>query len=176
MRRRRHTVSMLRSGRRANEEGALIWNWYKEGIVLYFAYGSNLWRQQMSNRCPEHREIGAGCLTGWRWIITTRGYASIVMSEDDYVLGTVYELSEADLLNLDQFEGVAEGNYRKEMISVDVCGRERICLVYIDPIIEEGNPKEEYVARINNGIKDVGFPEEYVIWYLRPFVPADSCL
>ena len=145
-----------------------------EEIVLYFAYGSNLWRQQMTRRCPEHREIGAGCLTGWRWIITTRGYASIVMSEDDYVLGTVYELSEADLLSLDQFEGVAEGNYRKEMIEVVVDEQTLSCLVYIDPVVREGSSKQEYVARINNGIKDVGFPDEYVTRYLRPFIPAGS--
>jgi gamma-glutamylcyclotransferase len=142
------------------------------GIVLYFAYGSNLWRQQMTSRCPEHRERGTGSLKGWRWIITTRGYASIVVSKSDYVLGTVYELSEADLLSLDQFEGVSRGNYRKEMISVNVDGRELSCLVYIDPVIEEGAPKDEYIARINSGIKDAGFPDEYITRYIRPFVPA----
>jgi gamma-glutamylcyclotransferase (GGCT)/AIG2-like uncharacterized protein YtfP len=126
----------------------------------------------MTSRCPEHREIGAGCLTGWRWIITTRGYANILASEGDYVLGTVYELTEADLRNLDQFEGVARGNYLKEIISVSVEGRGICCLVYIDPVIEEGNPKEEYVVRINNGIRDAGFPDEYVTRYLRSFVPA----
>lgn len=140
--------------------------------MLYFAYGSNLWRQQMTSRCPEHSEIGAGCLKGWRWIITTRGYASIVESESDFVLGTVYELSEDDMLNLDRFEGVARGNYHKEMIAVEVDGRELSCLLYIDPVVEEGKPKEEYIARINNGIQDAGFPDEYVTRYLRPFVPA----
>ena len=140
--------------------------------MLYFAYGSNLWRQQMSSRCPEYREIGIGCLTEWRWIITTRGYASIVSSEGDFVLGAVYELSDADVLSLDQFEGVAEGNYQKKMILVGVDGWELICLVYIDPIVEEGEPKTEYIDRINNGIKDTGFPDEYVTHYIRPFIPA----
>lgn len=144
--------------------------------MLYFAYGSNLWRQQMTRRCPEHREVGAGCLKGWRWIITTRGYASIVKSVSDYVLGTVYELSVADVLSLDRFEGVAQNYYRKEMIPVDVNGQELYCLVYIDPVTEEGEPKEEYVARINRGIQDAGFPDEYVIRYLRPFVPAGSAV
>jgi gamma-glutamylcyclotransferase len=144
----------------------------REGDMLYFAYGSNLWRQQMISRCPNHREIAAGLLRGWRWIITTRGYAGIVESEGDYVLGTVYELSEADLQNLDLFEGVAQGNYRKEMITVDVDGRDLNCLVYIDPVTVEGNPKVEYIARINNGIRDAGFPDAYVTRYLRPFVPA----
>ena len=141
--------------------------------VLYFAYGSNLWRQQMAVRCPEHREVGPGRLNGWRWIVTTRGYASIVVSEGDYVLGTVYELSVADVLALDRFEGVAQKAYRKDMIAVDVNGQELDCLVYIDPVVEVGEPKEEYIARINSGIRDADFPEAYVSQYLRPFVPEE---
>lgn len=27
-------------------------------MKLYFAYGSNLWREQMRARCPEQKEIG----------------------------------------------------------------------------------------------------------------------
>lgn len=141
--------------------------------MLYFAYGSNLWRQQMAARCPDNEKIGAGRLDGWRWIITTRGYAGIVVSEGDYVLGTVYELSESDVRNLDRFEGIWQGNYRKEMIPVDVEGQGLNCLVYIDPVVDEGKPKEEYIARINYGIQDAAFPEEYVTKYLRPFVPTE---
>ena len=140
--------------------------------MFYFAYGSNLWRWQMSTRCPGQREVAAGRLAGWRWIITARGYASIVRSDADYVLGTVYDLSESDVRNLDRFEGVAQGNYRKETITVDVDGRELGCLVYIDPVVREGRPKEEYIARINNGIHDAGLADDYVTRYLRPFVPA----
>jgi gamma-glutamylcyclotransferase (GGCT)/AIG2-like uncharacterized protein YtfP len=150
----------------------------REGNMLYFAYGSNLWRHQMIERCPEHREIGAGNLAGWRWIITTRGYASIVVSEGYYVLGIVYELSESDVRNLDRFEGVAKGAYRKETLAVDVDGRGLNCLVYIDPVTEEGQPREEYITRINNGIRDAGFPDEYITRSLRPFVPPrpDNCI
>lgn len=140
--------------------------------MLYFAYGSNLWREQMIKRCPELSEIGTGLIKGWRWIVTTRGYASIVKSEADYVLGTVYELSAADLRNLDHFEGVAQGNYLKEMMLVSVAGRELNFLVYIDQVVEEGRAIEEYIARINNGIHDARLPEEYVACYLRPFVPT----
>jgi gamma-glutamylcyclotransferase (GGCT)/AIG2-like uncharacterized protein YtfP len=142
--------------------------------VLYFAYGSNLWQQQMTERCPEHKKIGTGILGGWRWIITTRGYASIVFSEVDYVLGTVYDLSEADICNLDRFEGVAQGSYRKEMITVNVDGRDLNCLVYIDMVTEVGKPKEEYIDRINNGIRDAELPNAYVVRYLQPFITAGS--
>lgn len=141
-------------------------------MMFYFAYGSNLWRKQMAERCPGYREIGAGCLRGWRWIITTRGYASIVQSETDYVLGTVYRLSAADIMTLDRFEGVAQGAYRKEMVPVAVNGQYTNCLVYVDPVTEEGRAKEEYVARINYGIRDAGMSDEYVSRYLRSFIPA----
>jgi gamma-glutamylcyclotransferase len=140
--------------------------------MLYYAYGSNLWRQQMLARCPDQRVISAGCIHGWRWIVTTRGYASIVESKGDYVLGTVYELSEADVLNLDLFEGVAQGSYHKEIIVVEAEGQEMNCLVYIDPVTVEGQPKEEYISRINNGIEDAKLPVEYVTRYLRSFIPA----
>lgn len=139
--------------------------------MLYFAYGSNLWRQQMAERCPDQLEITSGRLDGWRWIITTRGYASIIRSEPDYVLGTVYQLSMDDVLNLDRYEGVAKGHYRKQMISVDVEGIKLECLVYIDLVAEEGKPKEEYISRINSGLRDAALPVEYVTRYLRPFIP-----
>lgn len=144
----------------------------REGCMLYFAYGSNLWRQQMITRCPEHREIGAGRLAGWRWMITSRGYASIVVSGNDYVLGTVYDISQLDEQELDRYEGVAQGSYRKEVMSITVAGNCLDCLVYVDPVTDEGKPKEEYISRINCGIGDAGLPEEYVERYLRAFIPG----
>ncbi len=140
--------------------------------MLYFAYGSNLWRQQMFSRCPECREIGAGRLDGWRWIITTRGYASIVVSTGDYVLGTVYELSEGDERNLDGFEGVSQGSYTKEILTIELNGQSASCLTYVDPVTVEGESKVEYIDRINNGIRDAGLNSDYVSHYLRPFIPA----
>jgi hypothetical protein len=32
---------------------------------IYFAYGSNLWIDQMNRRCPEHKYIGIGILHNW---------------------------------------------------------------------------------------------------------------
>lgn len=142
--------------------------------MFYFAYGSNLWRKQMLLRCPRHTLIGLGCIKRWRWIITVRGYASIVRSESDYVLGTVYELSEADVRNLDRYEGVTQGDYYKEMIAGSVNGQIMNCLVYIDPVVKEGCPKKEYIARINDGIRDADLNNEYVVRYLRPFIPKGS--
>jgi len=141
-------------------------------MKFYFAYGSNMWAEQMEDRCPDQRLVGAGVLKGYRWIISSRGYANIVESSSDVVWGVVYEISDSDERNLDRYEGVSSGSYRKELLCVEVEGSHRTCLVYIDPIEEEGLPKAEYIRRINSGIKDAELPPEYVRNCIRKFVPA----
>ncbi|MCG6538286.1 MAG: gamma-glutamylcyclotransferase [Syntrophales bacterium LBB04] len=139
---------------------------------LYFAYGSNLWLKQMENRCPGHKVKGTGILEDYRWIISKRGYANIVKSISDEVRGVVYELTEADERSLDNCEGVNIGSYRKEMIAVKIDGQVHECLVYVDPVEEEGKPKHEYIDRINKGIVEAKLAVNYVDKYVRKFIPA----
>ena len=141
-------------------------------MKLYFAYGSNLWYKQMKDRCPDHKVVGKGILKGYRWIISTRGYANIVKSETDEVHGVVYEISASDENSLDSYEGVNERSYRKEMITVEIDGQNKSCLVYIDPVEQEGKPKQEYIERMNRGIFDAELSLEYIKRYVRKFIPA----
>ena len=138
---------------------------------LYFAYGSNMMAKQMEDRCPNHQLVGRGVLKGYRWIISYRGYANIVKSSSNEVFGVVYEISDSDERDLDRYEGVDKGFYRKELLSVEVDGSPRICLIYIDPVEEEGLPKAEYIKRINTGIQDAKLPPEYVQNFIRKYVP-----
>lgn len=141
---------------------------------LYFAYGSNLWREQMKKRCPGHRVAGAGILEGHRWIISKRGYANIVKSMSDEVRGVVYELSESDERSLDDYEGVHFGSYRKEMMAVKIAGQVHACLVYVDPVEQEGKPKPEYIDRINKGLAEATLAAKYVDRYVRKFIPEST--
>jgi gamma-glutamylcyclotransferase (GGCT)/AIG2-like uncharacterized protein YtfP len=126
----------------------------------------------MKDRCPDHRVIGNGVLKGYRWIISTRGYANIVKSKTDEVHGVIYEISESDERSLDCWEGVQSGAYQKEMMPVEFEGQSRECLVYVDPVEEEGKPKQEYIERINKGISDSKLPQEYIDRYVRKFIHA----
>jgi gamma-glutamylcyclotransferase (GGCT)/AIG2-like uncharacterized protein YtfP len=128
----------------------------------------------MNDRCPGHRSLGNGVLRGYRWIISRSGYASVVVSPADEVHGVVYELSPADEAGLDRHEGVDRGCYRKDYLPVELGGMTMECLVYVDPVQEEGLPSEEYILRINQGIRDSGIPESYVDRYIRPFVPSSG--
>lgn len=114
-------------------------------MTRYFAHGSIFWNEQMRTRCPHGHRIGPAALHGYRWIITTRGYASVVPSPGGAVEGVLFGLTESDEAAMDRFEAV----------------------VYIDPITNEGEPNEEYVRRINAGLS-AGYVERQV----RRFIPA----
>ena len=71
--------------------------------MYYFAYGSNLNKKQMLERCPDSKLLLVATLSnyklvfvGWsrRW---RGGVASIKPFRGEKVLGAVYELSDRDL-------------------------------------------------------------------------------
>lgn len=100
--------------------------------TIYFGYGSNLWREQMTLRCPTSTYRGIARLRGYRWIINERGYANVVETktpEDsstastaavskDNVWGLVYALQPSDEARLDVNEGVPH-SYTKEMLECE---------------------------------------------------------
>lgn len=83
---------------------------------LYAAYGSNLHIPQMKRRCPNARIIGKGIIQDFE--LEFRGVANIKPSPGLTVPVVVWSISESDELELDRYEGVAHGLYRKEMTEV----------------------------------------------------------
>jgi gamma-glutamylcyclotransferase (GGCT)/AIG2-like uncharacterized protein YtfP len=128
--------------------------------------------KQMNEPCPDNQYFGTGILKGFRWIISTHGYANIVKSEEDEVHGVVYKISEADELSLDKYEGIRNASYLKEMKNVEIGKTIYSCLVYIDPTETEGKPKEEYINRIKSGIADAELVPEYIERYIQKFIPC----
>lgn len=159
--------------------------------TTYFGYGSNLWKHQMSQRCPTSDYLGTAKLSGFRWIINQRGYANVVETDKtDEVWGLVYNLRPKDERRLDLNEGVPIA-YTKENITVSFWpavngskadieskAKEREMLVYIDRVkTKASEPKKEYIYRMNMGIKDAlseGVPSEYVEGVMRKFIPDEG--
>ena len=139
----------------------------------------------MTRRCPESKLVGLGILRGWKWIINGRRYANVVESPKDLVYGLVYEISPSDEALLDGFETVPLA-YTKEVMKIELQstgGRRKSVaqgLVYVNrERVEEGEPWEEYIHRMNMGIKDAaerGMPEWYIDKYMRRFIPAEEPL
>ena len=137
----------------------------------YFGYGSNLSKEQMTIRCPESKYYASGTLSGYSWLINARGYASITPSESEFVLGEVFTLSQQDIDYLDIYESVEEGMYLKSNLSIETSKGTIDCLVYIASDSTPGIPQEEYIERINLGIKSANLPDDYVQKAIRPFIP-----
>ncbi|KFA67437.1 hypothetical protein S40285_00205 [Stachybotrys chlorohalonatus IBT 40285] len=173
--------------------------------ILYFAYGSNLSTAQMRERCPYSTPVGLGHLAGWRWIINERGFANIVQLPADMekpstsatderrvsanewgVYGLLYLLPPQDEERLDVHEGVPWA-YQKLQADVrlvkDENGKDADevwrALVYVDgERVEEDAPREEYVWRMERGIRDAvdnwGLDEAYANRVMRVFWAAKS--
>ena len=83
---------------------------------LYLAYGSNLNKAQMSQRCPTAKAVGSAMIYGYELVF--RGVADIAKSKDSnmYIPVGIWEIEPADELSLDQYEGCradGTGLYRK---------------------------------------------------------------
>ena len=126
--------------------------------MYYFAYGSNLNKKQMLERCPDSKYLFVATLrnyklvfVGWsrRW---RGGVASIKPFRDDRVLGAVYEVSEGCLRRLDTHEA----DYNRLNVTVfDEDGEPVEAITYIkSEQSEETQPSKEYLSLIQQGYKD----------------------
>jgi gamma-glutamylcyclotransferase (GGCT)/AIG2-like uncharacterized protein YtfP len=131
----------------------------------YFAYGSNMDITQMRDRCPGSGMIGKAELVGFRFIINSRGVATVVPDDSSVVCGVLWKLSEEDEARLDSYEGVEYGTYSKENFRVISTGWETEivkALAYVAADSVEGEPGNGYMRRIIHAAEDVGLPETYV--------------
>ena len=129
--------------------------------MYYFAYASNLNKKQMRERVPESKPMFVATLPNYKlvfagWFRQWRGgYATIVLSRGDKVIGAIYEVSDRDLRRLDSYEG-CPGNYNRMNVTVfDEDGNPVEAVTYIKAgRVEETQPSKEYLAVIQQGYRD----------------------
>lgn len=131
--------------------------------MYYFAYGSNLNRRQMADRCPDSKPVCTATLpnhklifTGWsrQW---RGGTASIKPVPDHKVRGAVYEVSERNLTVLDRYEGCPSTYYRANKIVFTEDGEPLEVVTYISrEQSQETKPSLEYLSIMKQGYKDWG--------------------
>lgn len=139
----------------------------RQTSVLYFAYGSNLEREQMRARTPTAQFADVACLDGFRLVFNKRGAdgsakANIVKSSDPaaVVHGFLYEIPEPEFESLEGFET----GYRVVPIEVDQNGAELRARTFVSDAnaLVTGTPSEAYLSRIVRGAEQVGLPPEYI--------------
>lgn len=129
--------------------------------MYYFAYGSNLNRKQMLERCPDSKPKSIATLPNYKLVFVgwarkwQGGVASIKPFKGEKVLGAIYEISDRDLRRLDRDEGYP-GTYNRLNVTVfDEKGEPLEAITYIKARqSEETQPSPEYLSVIRQGCKD----------------------
>jgi gamma-glutamylcyclotransferase (GGCT)/AIG2-like uncharacterized protein YtfP len=129
----------------------------------YFAYGSNLNKQQMRQRCPDAKAKFSAVLPhyklifiGWsrEWKSST---ASIKPVRGERVSGGVYEISEKDLQRLDRYEDYPTTYDKINILVIQDDGTGVRAMTYFKRRqSDESKPSPEYLAVIRQGYRDWG--------------------
>jgi len=138
-------------------------------MILYFAYGSNLWQPRISCRVGAVRAVGVAQLDGHAlaWHKRSKdgsGKCDIVEDASSVVLGVIYELSDQKMTLLDEAEGVDNG-YRRITVAVRVHGASMSATTYradrghVDP---GAVPYDWYKDHVLLGAREHGLPNHYV--------------
>ncbi len=136
--------------------------------ILYFAYGSNLDLRQFRRRCRGAVVVGRARLPDHRLAFTRYssnrrgGVADIVPEPDSHVWGALYDVDEANMAALDEYEGAPRAYRRESVRVIDDAGDEVQALAYVANRTGEFPPSRQYLELIVQGARAHGLPEEYV--------------
>lgn len=126
--------------------------------MYYFAYGSNLNRKQMRERCLDSKPMFTATLPNYKLVFVgwsrqwRGGIASIKSFRGEKVAGAIYEVTEECLRRLDKYEA---GYSRLKVMVFDEDGNSIEAITYIKSgQLEEAPPSKEYVTIIQQGYRD----------------------
>lgn len=124
-----------------------------EKTFLLFCYGSNN-PEQLRQRigepksttgayAPRHKRVFRGRSKKWNG-----GVASLVASTGRPAHGYVAEVTESQLALMDQYEGIASGNYTREFVPVVVDGKPTKAIAYVSTSTEFNEPSDAYLEAV----------------------------
>jgi len=132
-------------------------------MVVYFAYGSNMDLVQMSNRCEGAAVVSTAELPFHRFIINSRGVATVVPDRASTVRGLLWRVSKEDERSLDRHEGVVQGMYRKTFVRVHVPSGGKVwALIYVSTDSTPGQARPGYMEKIVSAAQECGLPQTYI--------------
>jgi hypothetical protein len=131
-------------------------------MTLYFAYGSNMNRAAMGQRCPGARAIGPAMLAGHRFFVGIDGWGSVKPSAGDAVHGVLWRLTTRDLAALHAYELLHQGLYDVRHLPVHSGARRVTAMIYRLRRRAPGKPKPGYVEMIAASARAWKLPERYI--------------
>ena len=137
-------------------------------MPLYAAYGTNLDPARMGERCPHSPLRTTGWLQGWRLTFGGEEHgwegalSTIVQDPFEQVFVAVYDVTPGDEADLDAWEGVDLGLYRKLRVRVATMSGELVVWTYVLDAYEGGLPSASYLGMLAGAAEAAGAPHDYV--------------
>ncbi len=119
-------------------------------------------------RCPHSPQRGTGWLEGWR--LTFGGedigwdgaMATVVEDPGSRVFVVLYDVPENDEKELDNWDGVTLGYYRKAKVRVQTLDGDVLAWLYVLNFYEGGLPSASNAGILANAAETAGAPADYV--------------
>ena len=125
-------------------------------MPLYFAFGSNIDRAQMAQRCPGAEPVGLATLRDHRLVFRGPsrkrggGVLSVDPAPDEGVQGLLYEVTASHLAALDRYEGAPEWYERVTRQVHLAAGEARDAILYRLPVhVRQMPPTQAYLAQVS---------------------------
>lgn len=145
--------------------------------IIYFAYGSNMSQRRLRARVPSAEFLGVGVLGSHALAfhkISTKdgsGKCDIVESENETVYGALFEIAEAELPDLDAYEGIGQGYERQTVEVEDSLGQYVEASTYVATSIDPSlRPYTWYKRHVLEGAREARLP----LTYLRRIEEAEA--
>ena len=128
--------------------------------MKYITYGSNMFEEQMSHRCPGVKLIGIGYLPNHRLEFYLHATVERTRAHGAKVPVAVWEISEEDECSLDRYEGFPTyyTKHRRRVVMDD--GSETWGMVYILNMIRPQPPTAGYYNAIANAYEKLGIGDQ----------------
>ncbi len=133
-----------------------------QGLMLHFAYGSNMHRDVMRRHAPDAAPLGVAELRNHRFLITADGYASVEPAHAHSVRGVLWRIAPRDRITLDLWENIAGGLYRAATAPVRHAGRSRPALIYLARHGRVGSPRAGYMELVIAAARQWDLPQSYI--------------
>ena len=138
----------------------------KSETIIYFAYGANLNKQGMDNRCPGNKPLCRAILKNYRLVF--KNVADIEEASNHYLQGALYEINQDHLVSLDRFEGYPRLYTRTIVPVFTEHGKEIYAVVYkMTTRNQYSRPHPGYLNIIISGCQQWQLPEEYIQYIIK---------
>ena len=131
--------------------------------IPYFAYGSNMERAGMTERCPGARFVSTAVLDGHAFLVNRNHHGTVLPAAGRRVHGVLWSITPDDRARLDEYEGVELALYRRHEVRVVAGdGRSVDALSYMARNTEPTRTSGPYFESLLAAARALAFPPEYL--------------